>query len=201
MLDMLHLCLMSAQHCRRDYRCRRGSHCCHGFHRRCGFRCRRDFRCRRRHGLHCCRGCRCYCRRRGCRCCRRCRGFRRRRRGCRCYCRRRGCRCCRRRRNFVIAMVSSWLCSLAESICIQGANLSEWVPGSICVHIPPHASAHTMELCDAIGRATNTNTARSRCLQDMCSLPRKSCTIYLVGMQVIGNMKKLTPENQKEVDL
>ena len=61
--------------------------------------------------------------------------------------------------------------------------------------------AHTKMVWAAISRATDIITARGPCLHDMCSLSRTLCTVHHVGMQVMENMKKLTPENQKELDL
>ena len=44
--------------------------------------------------------------------------------------------------DFVIAAVSSWLPSLAESICIQEINLWDRVPGSLCISPAGCFSAH-----------------------------------------------------------
>ena len=69
------------------------------------------------------------------------------------------------------------------------------------VSCPLSLSAHTMELLTTISRAIDIITVMGPCLHDMCRLSRSPCTVHLLGVQVMENLKKLTPENQKELDL
>ena len=66
---------------------------------------------------------------------------------------------------------------------------------------PLGLSAQTMEGWTTISRTTDIITVMGPRLHDMCCLSPKLRIIHFPGVQVMENLKKLTPENQKELDL
>ena len=108
--------------------------------------------------------------------------------------------------DFVIAAVSSWLLSSAEPFIyiLCEAPTPGW--GSWQFVYPPWISQCTRQRFGMPSAGPPPHrlpecVPRTSGLHDMCSLSCKSCTIHLVYVQVIQNMEKLTPENQKELAL